>query len=93
MKELEDERAELIQRKGAVAGVIQNPDNKLRSSVQGPNRSPSRQNQSMDDSKGNEDMINFLEHKLEEIEKKLSTTQSQYEQLQNEYMEMQDKLS
>ena len=33
------------------------------------------------DSKANEDLINFLEHKLEEIEKKLSTTQSEYEML------------
>lgn len=27
-----------------------------------------------EDSKANEDLINFLEHKLEEIEKKLSST-------------------
>ncbi len=35
--------------------------------------------QSIDDSKANEDLINFLEHKLEEIEKKLSATQNEYE--------------
>lgn len=31
--------------------------------------------------KANEDLINFLEHKLEEIEKKLQRTQSEYELL------------
>lgn len=44
--------------------------------------------QDAEDSKANEDLINFLEHKLEEIEKKLSTTQNEYELLQNDYMEM-----
>ena len=38
-------------------------------------------------------MINFLEHKLEEIEKKLANTQSEYEVLQNDYMELQDKMN
>ena len=36
-------------------------------------------------------MINFLEHKLEEIEKKLSRTQVEYEQLQQDYLELHDK--
>ena len=31
--------------------------------------------------KANEDLINFLEHKLEEIERKLQKTQSEYELL------------
>jgi len=31
--------------------------------------------------KANEDLINFLEHKLEEIEKKLQRTQGEYELL------------
>lgn len=31
--------------------------------------------------KQNEDLINFLEHKLEEIEKKLQKTQIEYESL------------
>lgn len=31
--------------------------------------------------KANEDLINFLEHKLEEIEKKLQKTQNEYENL------------
>ncbi len=52
--------------------------------------SPKKGNE--EDSKANEDLINFLEHKLEEIEKKLSTTQNEYELLQNDYMEMQEKL-
>jgi len=36
-------------------------------------------------------LINFLEHKLEEIEKKLSRTQVEYEQLQQDYLELHDK--
>lgn len=43
---------------------------------------------SIEDSKANEDLINFLEHKLEEIEKKLANSQSDYEVLQNDYMEL-----
>jgi len=83
VKELENEKAELMQKKGtgAVGGVIQNAHTKVRSSFTGGNNSPKKPNQTMDDSKANEDLINFLEHKLEEIEKKLSTTQSEYEQL------------
>jgi len=46
-----------------------------------------------EESKTNEDLINFLEHKLEEIEKKLSSTQNEYEILQNDYMELQEKLN
>ena len=43
--------------------------------------------------KANEDLINFLEHKLEEIEKKLQRTQSEYELLQGDYVELQDKMN
>mmetsp|Transcript_8629 Transcript_8629/g.13368 ORF Transcript_8629/g.13368 Transcript_8629/m.13368 type:complete len:288 (-) Transcript_8629:248-1111(-) len=43
--------------------------------------------------KANEDLINFLEHKLEEIEKKLQRTQNEYEQLQHDYVELQDKMN
>ena len=43
--------------------------------------------------KANDDLINFLEHKLDEIEKKLQKSQIDYEQLQNEYLEMQNKLN
>jgi len=46
----------------------------MRSSITGGNNSPKKQNLTIDDSKANEDLINFLEHKLEEIEKKLSST-------------------
>ena len=48
---------------------------------------------SLEDSKANEDLINFLEHKLEEIEKKLAASQSDYEALQNDYMELQEKMN
>ncbi len=38
--------------------------------------------------KANEDLINFLEHKLEEIERKLQKTQSEYELLQGDYVDL-----
>lgn len=38
--------------------------------------------------KANEDLINFLEHKLEEIEKKLQRTSNDYEILQNDYTDL-----
>ena len=41
--------------------------------------------------KANEDLINFLEHKLEEIEKKLIKTQQEYELLQSDYIDLQDR--
>ena len=43
--------------------------------------------------KANEDLINFLEHKLEEIEKKLQRTCNEYELLQNDYIELQEKMN
>ena len=43
--------------------------------------------------KANEDLINFLEHKLEEIEKKLQRTQNEYELLQSDYVDLQDKMN
>jgi molecular chaperone GrpE (heat shock protein) len=42
--------------------------------------------------KANDDLINFLEHKLQEIENKLSRTQIEYDQLQQDYLQLQDKL-
>lgn len=33
-----------------------------------------KKDKSLEDSKANEDLINFLEHKLEEIEKKLANS-------------------
>ena len=37
--------------------------------------------------KSNEELVNFLEHKLEEIESKLTGTQRNYDALQKEYVE------
>ena len=39
----------------------------------------------VDHEKTNEDLINFLEQKLEEIEKKQSTTQNEYDILKGDY--------
>jgi len=64
-------------------------------STQGMRNRNSKVYQSVDltKSKQNDDLINFLEHKLEEIEKKLQNTQSEYELLQNEYVDLQDKMN
>lgn len=59
-------------KKGAVGGVVQNKQG-TRISISGGSPKKKGDN-SNEDSKGNEDLINFLEHKLEEIEKKLSNT-------------------
>lgn len=40
-----------------------------------------------------EDLINFLESKLESIEKMLVSSQADYEQMQNDCLEIQDKLN
>ena len=83
MKELEQERDDALNRKtGGLTG-----GKNVRSSIGG---SPKKDKQ-LEDSKANEDLINFLEHKLEEIEKKLANSQSDYEVLQNDYMELQEK--
>lgn len=82
VKDLEQEKTDVLNKRGAVGGVVQNKGT-TRISVSGG--SPKKK---MDDSKGNEDLINFLEHKLEEIEKKLANTQNEYEVLQNDYMEL-----
>jgi len=68
VKDLEAEKTDLMIKKGsgAVSGVV----------TAGKGRAGKR---SDEDNKANEDLINFLEHKLEEIEKKLSTTQNEYE--------------
>jgi molecular chaperone GrpE (heat shock protein) len=67
IKEIE-EKAESESKKPAVMGV-----NKKNKSMMSGNEPVN---------KANEDLINFLEHKLEEIEKKLQKTQSEYENLQ-----------
>ena len=63
VKDLETEKQDLLAKKGsgAVSGVV--------TAGKG-----GRGKKGEEDSKANEDLINFLEHKLEEIEKKLSTT-------------------
>lgn len=43
--------------------------------------------------KPNDDLIQFLEQKLEDIEKKLSRTQNETELLQSEYLDLQGKMS
>lgn len=43
--------------------------------------SPKKKDPLLDESRGNDDLINYLESKLEEIEKKLANTQSEYESL------------
>lgn len=47
----------------------------------------------VDNAKNSEDLVNMMEHKLEDIESKLTNTQSNYEGLQGEYNRLQDKLS
>jgi hypothetical protein len=66
---LEQEKTDALTKKGAVGGVVQNAKG-LRNSI----GSPLKKDLSIEDSKANEDLINFLEHKLEEIEKKLAST-------------------
>ena len=55
--------------------------------------SPKKKDPLLDESRGNDDLINYLESKLEEIEKKLANTQNEYESLQGDYMELQDKMN
>ena len=43
--------------------------------------------------KANEDLINFLEHKLEEMEKKLQRTEHDYENLKQNYSDLQEKMN
>jgi chromosome segregation ATPase len=85
VKELEAEKIEGgTSRKPAVTNL-----KSLRNSI----GSPKRLDMSMDESKQNDDLINYLEGKLEEIEKKLANTQNEYESLQNDYMELQDRMN
>ena len=56
-------------------------------------RNNAKQKFATQDNKQNEDLVNFLEHKLDEIEKKLVRTQSEYELLQGDYVELQDKMN
>ena len=52
-----------------------------------------RQDSKNQDQLEGEDLIDFLEVKLEEIEKKLAYSQGDYEDLQNDCLEIQDKLN
>lgn len=45
------------------------------------------------DRRTNDDLINFLEHKLEEFENKLRKTQADYDLLQTDYLELQEKMT
>ena len=65
VKDLEGEKADLMQRKGGAPSASGKAIG-MKASAGGKSF--------VDDSKANEDLINFLEHKLEEIEKKLSST-------------------
>jgi hypothetical protein len=66
----------VLLKKGAVGGVVSG-HGKRQSTLQSPANGKGKG----EDGKANDDLINFLEHKLEEIEKKLSSTQSEYEML------------
>jgi chromosome segregation ATPase len=92
VKELEQEKEDALQRKGAVGGVVSS-NKGVRNSIGSSPKKNSAKEASLEDSKANEDLINFLEHKLEEIEKKLAASQSDYEALQNDYMELQEKMN
>ena len=45
------------------------------------------------DERGNEDLINFLEQKLEQHEKNLVVKQQEYDSLQAEYADLQEKFN
>ena len=77
-----------MQRKGGAVGGVISSNKGFRNSLGVSPKKNSIKEQSLEDSKANEDLINFLEHKLEEIEKKLASSQSDYEALQNDYMEL-----
>lgn len=86
VKELEVEKNEALS--GRKAAGLTNLKS-MRNTV----GSPKKLDLSMDESKQNDDLINYLESKLEEIEKKLVNTQNEYESLQNDYMELQDRMN
>ena len=70
VKELEQEKEDTLNRKAGISGISAGKN--LRNSIGG---SPKKnKDNSIEDSKANEDLINFLEHKLEEIEKKLANS-------------------
>lgn len=95
VKDLEAEKAERphafdAQRNNFI-GVPKSGSASARRIVHGPAKSL-LSSQELTVGKQNDDLINFLEHKLEEIEKQLSRTQSEYENLQQDYLEVQEKM-
>jgi hypothetical protein len=82
VKDLEAEKAEGESRRPAVMGMSGGHSRRNKS-----NMGNTQQN------RANEDLINLLEHKLEEFEKKLQRTQGEYELLQGEYMDLQQKMN
>ena len=86
VKELENEKIEGDMRKPAVMGMSGGHNRKNKSLM-------GNENNNYQQNKANEDLINFLEHKLEEIEKKLQRTQGEQELLQTDYMELQEKMN
>lgn len=78
----------LTGRSGKVPGVTNLKT--LRASLGSPGK---KRDSSLDESRQNDDLINYLEQKLEEIEKKLANTQNEYESLQSDYLELQDKMN
>jgi len=73
VKELEHEKQDLLSKKAALLGNLKGARNSI--------GSPNRNDPLLDESRGNDDLINYLESKLEEIEKKLASTQNEYETL------------
>lgn len=95
IKKLKQQVNELEQEKNANEGNTKRTSNignlkGLRSSQTSPKK---KIDPLLDESRGNDDLINYLESKLEEIEKKLANTQNEYESLQSDYMELQDKMN
>ena len=66
MKDLEQEKQDILSKKGAAITNLKGIRNSL--------GSPKRKDPLLDESRGNDDLINYLESKLEEIEKKLAST-------------------
>lgn len=86
IKKLKDEAEELEEQRNALPK--KNASAMLENSQNLDDRN-SNSNQEMVD----EEMINFLELKLEQIEKQLKQTQQQYETLHTDYINLQDKLN
>ena len=73
---------------------LERQKNNLAKAKQGANKGgkAARGLQNPNDLEG-EDLVDYLEMKLEDIEKKLAQSQSSYEEMQNNCLEINDKLS